>query len=135
MKANNDKQLDKFIDKLMQETLPESPSPEFTSKLMLQVQATEMEKAAVYKPLISKRAWFIIFAVIIALTGYFIFNTDIRPGSWLASLDRINVNDDIMKMLPAFKFSTITLYAVVLLPVMLFVQITMLKKYFNRQYH
>ena len=135
MKANNDKQLDKFVDKLMQETSPESPSPEFTAKLMLQVQATEMEKVAVYKPLISKRAWFIIFAVIIAFTGYFIFNTDVQPGSWLASLDSNAINDDIIRMLPAFKFSTVTLYAVVLLPVMLFVQITMLKKYFNRQYH
>jgi len=135
MKANNDKQLDKFVDKLMQENSPESPSPEFTAKLMLQVQATEMEKVAVYKPLISKRAWFIIFGVIIALTGYFIFNTDVQPVSWLESLDIVTVNDDIMKMLPAFKFSTITLYAVVLLPVMLFLQITMLKKYFNRQYY
>jgi len=134
MKANKDKQLEKMVDKLMKETSMEMPLPEFTSKLMMQVYATEMDKATVYKPLISKKAWFIIFGSIIVLTTYLFFNTGMQTGSWLANLDLTTVNNVLTENLAVFKLSEISLYAVVLLTVMLFVQITFIKRYFNKRF-
>lgn len=133
MKANNDKQLEKMVDKLMKETSLESPSPEFTAKLMIQVQATEMDKAVVYKPLISKGAWFIIFAGIIAVTGYLIFNADVQKSSWFQQFDFSFKMDTVLNGFTAFKFSTITSYAIVMLTVMLMAQVGFLARYYNKR--
>lgn len=133
MKANEDKNLEKFTDKLMKETSLDSPSPDFTSMLMAQVKATEIERATVYKPLISKRTWFIILGAIIALAGYFIFNPGTQAAGWSPNLDLSSVNEDL-KNLSAFKFSTITMYSVLLLAVLLVVQITFLKNHFNKRF-
>ena len=133
MKANNDKDIEKFVDRLMKDTSLESPSPEFTANLMTKVLATEMDKALVYKPLISKRGWYIIIGSVIVLVGYLIFNTSITDAGWFESLGLGSVNDDFLKSLPSIKFSEVTVYSVVLLAILLLVQITFLKKYFNRR--
>lgn len=133
MKANEDKHLEKFTGKLMKEISLDSPSPEFTSLLMAKVKATGIEKATVYKPLISKHTWFIILGAIIALAGYFIFNTGTPAAGWSLKLDLSTVNEDL-KNLSVFKFSTITLYSVMLLAVLLIVQITFLKNHFNKRF-
>ena len=70
MKANEDKHLDEFAGKLMNETSLERPSTEFTSKVMSGVLAAGRGKVTVYKPLISKPFWFIIFGAVIILLGY-----------------------------------------------------------------
>ncbi|MGB4844665.1 MAG: hypothetical protein WBP16_09380 [Ferruginibacter sp.] len=133
MKVNKDKNLERFVDKLMKKASPESPSTEFTAKLMMEVHKTEMDKVTVYKPLISKRTWFIIFGSISALALYVIFNTDTQTGSWLTSFDLGIVSNGLSESLRVFKFSTITFYAVALLTVMLFVQITYLRNYFDKR--
>lgn len=134
MKENNDNELEKFVDRLMKDASLESPSPEFTANLMTKVLATEMDKATVYKPLISKKAWFIISGCIIALAGYLIFGTNAQTTGWFESPGLNSVNDGILKSLPDFKFSGITLYSVILLAVLLLVQITFLKNYFNKRF-
>jgi hypothetical protein len=134
MKANEDKQLEKFAGKLMNETSLEKPSAEFTSKVMFGVLAAGTGIATAYKPLISKPLWFIIFGAVIMVMGYLIINADAQPGGWLDSLDMNAVNDKILKSLAGFKFSEITLFTVGLSTVMLFVQITFLKSYFNKRF-
>lgn len=133
MKVDNDKHLEKFVDKLMKETSPESPSPEFTVKLMMQVRATEMDKLTVYKPLISKYAWFVILTGVIALTTFYFFNTEAQSVSWLSKLNTSAVGDTFLKGLSGFKVSAVTIYAFVLLAVMLLVQISVLNNYFSKR--
>jgi hypothetical protein len=133
MKANEDKHLEEFADKLMNETSLERPSTEFTSKVMSQVLAADKSTATLYKPLISKKVWFIIFAAIIALMGYLIINVDAQADSWLDQINFNEINNDIIKNYAGFKFSDITVYAVVLLTAMLFMQIIFLKSHFNKR--
>lgn len=123
-----------MVDKLMKETSLDNPSPEFTTKLMFQVQATEMEKALVYKPLISKGTWVVIFGCIISLAGYLIFNADVQESSWVQQLYFSFKLDSVLNKFHAFKFSTITSYAVVLLTVMLLAQVTFLTRYFKKRF-
>jgi hypothetical protein len=133
MKANEDKHLDEFAGKLMNETSLEKPSAEFTSKVMFGVLAAGTGTATVYKPLISKPFWFIIFGTVIISLGYLIINADVQAGGWFYSFDLSVVNNKFLKSLSGFKFSEITLVTVALSTVMLFVQITFLKNYFNKR--
>lgn len=131
MKANKDKDLEKFVDKLMKQASLESPSPEFTTKLMSTVLSTEMDKATVYKPLISKSAWFIILGGFVALITSFLYSADSKADSFFQSTALVEKTDTLLKSLAVIKLSSVSLYAVVLLIVMLFIQIVFLKNYFS----
>jgi hypothetical protein len=133
MKANEDKHLEEFAGKLMNETSLEKPSAEFTSQVMAQVLATQGQTATRYKPLISTPSWFIIFGAVAILMGYLFLNADAQTGSWFDDRGFNTVNDKILKSLAAFKFSGITLFTVVLLTAMLLVQITFIKRYFDKR--
>jgi hypothetical protein len=133
MKANEDKHLDEFAGKLMNETSLEKPSAEFTSKVMIGVLAAGTGTATVYKPLISKPFWFIIFGTVILLMVYLILYADTQAGSWFDSFDLSVANNKFLKGLSGVKFSEITLFTVALATIMLFVQITFLKNYFNKR--
>jgi len=133
MKADKNKDLEKFVDKLMNETSLESPSPGFTSKLMMQVHMTAIEKATVYKPLISKRIWVVIFGFIFFIIGYFVFKTGAPEAGWLDKLKFDSLDGHTLGNLSSFKFSSATAYAAVLAAIMLLVQVTVLKKYFAKR--
>ncbi|MEO8712304.1 MAG: hypothetical protein ABI405_09290 [Parafilimonas sp.] len=133
MKMNTDKDLEKLVEKVMQETSLENPSTGFTSKVMFEVLSAKMNDATVYKPLISKKSWFIILGIIIVLIVYTIISGNVQSVSWYQNLDFSIKANDILKNLPVIKFSVITFYAIALLPVMLFIQIKLLKNYFNKR--
>ncbi|CAN5439188.1 hypothetical protein BH11BAC3_BH11BAC3_21650 [soil metagenome] len=133
MKANNDQQLEAFVDGLMKNTSLDSLSPDFTKTLMNKILVNEVEQAVVYKPLISKRAWWLMGAGIILLIIYFMNIAGTPTDNWIQPVDFGNKMDDFFKQIPVLTSSAISLYAVVILAVMLFVQIAWLKKYFNRR--
>ena len=62
MNENVDKHIEKLVDKAMKDSVLETPSFDFTSKVMQHVTATSKSKATVYEPLISKKVWFVVFA-------------------------------------------------------------------------
>ena len=70
MKSNEDNHLEKLVEHMMKESSLESPSPDFTQRVMAEILATEKSKALVYKPVISKKAWFIILGGILILGVY-----------------------------------------------------------------
>jgi hypothetical protein len=134
MNHNTDKQIEKLVDKMLKETSLESPSFNFTNMVMAQVLVTETSQATVYKPLISKWIWYVVFTGIIGLTVYLIFN---EPTTSNGLFEKLN-----FKRLPSFNFSNVisrfqfsktTVYACGLLTVMLFIQIPILKHYINKR--
>ncbi len=133
MKADNNKPLEKFADKMMKETSVENPSANFTASLMVQVEAAEISRPIVYKPLISKTAWVLIFIAVAGLTGYVITNSQEFSLQGVIMPDLQTVTENMMRNLTAYKFSTISLYASGLLTIMLFVQISLLKNLFNKR--
>ncbi len=74
MKENEDKNMEQFIGRVMKETPLESPSYNFTSKVMANVLAVDKSKATVYKPIISQKGWVLIFAGIIAVLLYLLLS-------------------------------------------------------------
>ena len=68
---------DNFVDKVVKDSSLESPSLDFTNKIMSQINATTQSEITIYKPLISKRAWFIIGALIVGGLTYLMFGNNL----------------------------------------------------------
>ncbi len=130
MKAE-DKHIEALIDKLMTSDALEKPSFDFTETVMSKIDALETTSSVVYKPLISKKAWLTIGIAAIVLIGFFVFNQRTEGGSLL---DKYNLAFEFKNPLEHlnFNFSKTMVYAVGLLAVMLFIQIPVLKHYFNK---
>ncbi|HEX5743266.1 MAG TPA: hypothetical protein VFY09_05145 [Flavobacteriaceae bacterium] len=131
MKVNEDKHIEKFIDKVMKEIALEKPSIDFTSKVMSQVRATKKSAVIVYQPLISKYSWMIIFGSFLLLVVYLIKNGDTQSTSWIDSIDLSILSHNIFSKV---KFSRIGFYAVLFLTLMFYIQIPLIKKQINKQY-
>jgi hypothetical protein len=126
----SDKNIENLIEKMMADNSLESPSIDFTSKIMSQVLAVQENKIKVYKPLISKQIWVLIIGALIALTSCaFLFgNTayDIKiDESYTAKFSDLFSGIHISKSI---------LYAILVVPFMILIQIGVLKNYFNKKY-
>ncbi len=134
MKANIDKQVEELVSKMMKETIIEKPSNNFTAHIMEQVADIKLSKAYVYKPLISKWVWFILFAAVSSLVIYLAFNNGQPSSEWLYKLNiDFSPKVNFMKGLSSFHYSKTTVYACVLLTVMLFIQIPILKHHMDKR--
>jgi hypothetical protein len=127
MKKIEDKTEEKWLDSLMKDTSLDMPSSDFTSKVMLQVQASKKESATAYKPLLSKS---VLIAILICFAGLFIF---LLNNEGIASKNRFQFLDFSLGYSTAFEFSQITMYAVLFSTIFLLIQISWLHKYFRKQ--
>ena len=65
MQDHLEQRLDKLAKKVIKSSKLESPSLDFTANVMQEIEASQVSHITVYKPLISKRAWFVIAILII----------------------------------------------------------------------
>lgn len=135
MKDNRDQNLEKLVDKFMKHDTLEQPSNDFTSQVMQHIESLEKSKATVYEPLIPKAVWYAIAVGMVVLIGFLYSGTVVdSQSSWLP-----NVNYDALlhnamtSILSSYKFSSTTMYALVLLAIMLCIQIPLLKSYMDRR--
>ena len=134
MKAKTDKEIEKLIDKMMKETTLESPSLDFTSQVMSQVLKIKTNKALVYKPLISKWIWYGIFISMLGLMTYLLFNDSAVSGGLFEKYNFGTFTKFRMSnIFSGLHFSRTTLYACVLLTIMLFIQIPILKHHMDKR--
>jgi hypothetical protein len=118
----------------MKETSLESPSYNFTSKVMTNVLAVNKSKATTYKPLISRKGWILIFAGIIAVLLYLLLSdsTQAANHSWLIDFSGKNFIPTLNSS-NLFQFSRLTINVVVAATVLVFIQIVLLKNYLNKR--
>jgi hypothetical protein len=128
MKANEDKLLENLVDTIMKDFVMETPMSDFTTKVMSQVFTTKNSEVYVYKPLISKYVFILVFGCFITLFFYL----EPQKNSWISSLGFGTFYYNYSSSL--FNFSKITVYSVVLASLMLFVQILFLRKYFDSRF-
>lgn len=125
-----DKYTEELVDKMMSESFLVSPSVDFTSRIMNQVLVAEKSKIKVYKPLISKFTWVFIGLGLIALSIYSIFDS-----SDIVSLGTPKIYSDKWSALfSGLHFSKNILYALLIVPFMVLIQIGILKNYFDKKY-
>lgn len=135
MKENEDKYLDDFTKKIIKKAALESPSIHFTSEIMSQVAALNDKSVTVYKPLISKKVWFLIALSFVVLCTYLILGTETEKESWLSTLDfNALSNNNFTNALSGFKMSKTLMYAVVFFGLMFCIQIPFLKNHFDKRF-
>ena len=132
MKEQEAKELENLVAKAMQKATLETPSFQFTDKVMAAVNAPQQSATVSYRPLIPKYMWVAIATAIVGITVYLWFLIQPTPLNLPElSFDFIK-NNSFSKEFTAFTPSKITSYAVLLLALMLCVQIPVLKNYFNK---
>ena len=134
MNEKVDKQIEKLVERSMKTQSLESPSSNFTSMVMDQVLALNKSKVTIYKPLISKPMWFAIFVVALLIVSYIIFGMNTTETSWLSFIDFSVITDNkLSNTLSGFRVSKTVMYSVVLFGIMLFIQVPILKNYFDKR--
>lgn len=126
----SDKNLENLIDKMMAENTLQSPSADFTSNLMSQILVAEKAKIKPYKPLISTTTWVFIGALVLGLVVYNILfagaATNVEIGK--------TYTDKIGAIFSGIHISKNILYAFLIVPFMMLIQIGILKNYFDKKY-
>lgn len=126
----SDKNIENLIDKMMTENILESPSIDFTSKIMSQVLIVEKSKIKAYKPLIPKSTWIFIGTCLIAMTIYCIYS-----GNNISNFEIVkSYSDQTSALFSGIHFSKNILYAILIVPFMILIQIGVLKNYFDKRY-
>ena len=134
MNEKIDKQIEELVERSMKTQSLESPSSNFTSMVMKQVHALEQSRVTVYKPLISKPMWFAMFVVTLLVVAYIIFGMKTTETGLLNFIDLSILTDNkLSSAMSGFKVSKTVLYSVVLFGIMLFIQVPILKNYFNKR--
>lgn len=133
MKENINNNIEKLTGKLMKDSYLESPSKDFTSNIMAQVEALADNETLIYKPLISRRIWIAVVVITFATIAYFLFNGS-NEGGLLSSynFDLLNGNK-FSSTLSGFIFSKTLAYAIGIFSLMLAIQVPLLKGYLNKQ--
>ena len=130
MKNNANKHIDLFVDKVMKSSKLETPSFDFTAKVMSQISETSRSTLTVYKPLISKTAWVILLLLTAGMVGFSLFSKNTTTLGWFDQLDFSIVSN----LFSGVKISQTTMYSLLMFGVMLFIQIPLLKHYFNKRF-
>lgn len=133
MKRNEDKHIENLVDKMMKNQTLETPSFDFTSKVMLQVLESKKNPAFSYKPLISKQTTISIFCLTTLLIVLTILDNNLGSSKWLSLIQLGTTFKD--KLFGLFHFSTVTMYGSVLGTIMLLGQMVFLQHYFNSKRH
>ena len=126
-------EIDAFAKKYIKEIPVESPSVNFTANLMKTISQLQTEKTIVYKPLISKKGWFLVISAVIAIIVLTFKNSEeglfTLPEMNFSFLEKLNFSGAFESV----SVSTPTLYLAILFSVLIFIQIFYLKGYFEKQ--
>jgi hypothetical protein len=126
----NDKEIENLIEKMMRENSLESPSFDFTSKIMSQVLVVEKSKVKIYKPLISKPTWAFIGICLTTITAYSFYS-----NSEISNFEIVKLySDKASALFSGIHFSKNIMYSLLIVPVMILIQIGVLKNYFDKKY-
>ena len=126
----SDKNIEQLIDKMMAEEKLQSPSFDFTSKIMAEVLVLEEKKLKTYKPLISKSIWIFIG---LALLGLIIYASLFSGTSQNLEIGKV-YTDKISNTFSGIHLSKNIVYAILIVPFMILVQVGILKNYFDKKY-
>ena len=134
MQDHLEQHLDKLAKKVVKSSAKESPSLDFTANVMAQIEAANISHITVYKPLISKRTWFIIATLAVIGFGYLLYSGN---SEGLGLLDKVDFsvlsNNKVAEVLSGIKFSKTFMYVVGLGGLMFFIQILLMKHYLNKR--
>lgn len=133
MQDHLEQRLDKLAKKVVKSSTLESPSLDFTANVMQQVEASQVSHITVYKPLISKRAWFVIAILIIGGLSYSIFG-GVQDSTLIEGVDLSIIADNkITNAISSITISKMLSYIIGLGGLVWFAQISLMKYLMNKR--
>ncbi|WP_299892308.1 hypothetical protein [uncultured Lacinutrix sp.] len=134
MNDNVEKQLEQLSNKILKESSLESPSLDFTARIMSQLEVSPQSEITTYKPLIPKQFWIAALVFIVAFSGFvFSINTE-ENTSWFSTINfNALSNNKYTNALSNLSVSKTVLYSILFFGGMLFIQIPLLKNYFDKR--
>ncbi len=130
------KEIDAFAKKYVKEIPTETPSVDFTSNLMKSIaQLAPVKSTLVYKPLISKKGWFVVGLAILAVV-LIPFSTNKEEIVTLPKLDFSFLNKlSFSSVFENLAVSNTTFIITIIFGLFLLVQILFLKGFFEKKLH
>ncbi|RSK39230.1 hypothetical protein [Mangrovimonas spongiae] len=132
MKNQIDKQLEEFIDNVFENSNLESPSVDFSIQVMSKIQAINSTNTTTYKPLISRPVWIALGVIFVTFLSVVFGNATFTQSSWLTFLD-FSIVSRLGNIFPSNQLPSSLVYAILFFGIMLLVQLTWLKNYFNKR--
>ncbi|WP_439132458.1 hypothetical protein [Polaribacter sp.] len=127
------KELDTFAKKYVKEIPKAEPSIDFTSNLMQKISLEANIQTLKTTSLISKKGWFAIVAMVVVTLFLAFKNTGESPFSFPEiKLNFLNQFNEF-NVVKSISLSNTTVYAFVFFGLMIGIQFTYLKKYFDKR--
>lgn len=131
----NIKEIDAFAKKYIREISQEKPSFDFTTSLMMKITQENRSEVFKTKALISKKGWFIISLLMIAVV-FIPFKTSEKslfnlPKVDFSFFDKIQISN----VFESISVSNTVFYAIFFFGLMIFAQVVFLKKHFEKRYN
>ncbi|PKV52317.1 hypothetical protein ATE84_4428 [Aquimarina sp. MAR_2010_214] len=124
----------KDVKYLIKEAGLETPSENFLKNVMEQVELSTIEISPTYKPLISKKVWFIIGVIVAVLLCMIPFLSDgkesILNNVNFSFLNKLSIKNPFSN----FTFHKTTIYGISFLALLFFIQITILKRRIDKRF-
>ncbi|WP_062057751.1 hypothetical protein [Aquimarina longa] len=124
----------KDVECLVKEAGLNTPSANFLNNVMCNVETIKNYQEKAYKPLISKRSWLVIAMGVISLICLTLFLPDTKNSIFsevnLSIVKIIKIND----FFSGFKFYKTTVYGIVFLAVLFFIQVSFLKRRIDKSF-
>lgn len=135
MKENGDKQIDDLTRKVIEKASLESPSSDFTAQILAKVIEFKQSDITIFRPLISKTSWLVIFVGFTALVVYAIIGMQPQTPDGLGILDFSTfLNNNISGIFSILIFSKTVQYALLSLSIMLLIQVYFFKSYLDKRF-
>lgn len=133
MENNTDKNIEKLVERMLQEVEPDKPSINFTTKVMAEALALNKNKSMVYKPLLSRRTWIFIFLGIITVFIYSFITFGAATSGFNLNFTVFNW-DRLEKIFQSVQISSVTGNVIVFAALMVLIQILFLKKHLDKRF-
>ncbi|PWL37309.1 hypothetical protein DKG77_16185 [Flagellimonas aquimarina] len=131
MDNNEERELKKFVDKIMNESVLESPSSNFTDHIMSQITEPTLNDATQYKPLIPKSVLIVLFSGLVGMIWYLATDNSLVNESWFGNGQIELFFERILDWPQMLSPSKTTVYAVLFFGLLFLIQIPWLKRYFD----
>ena len=135
MKENVDKHIEDLVGKAMRKSSLEQPSYDFTANVMSKVEGLNKSVVTTYQPLISKWAWGLIATAFVVFMVFIFLTSKPEASDWFNQINFDQVNTDkFLNILKGMRPSRFTAYGIGLLAIMILIQVSYLKNYFDKRF-
>ena len=128
-----EKDLKELLDIAFQDVDLDSPSANFTDGVMKQIELSESKVMFSYKPIISKKVLGVIFLLFMVLLGYLATQADLSSSNWFDKAMGSKLMTEISVPSVELPVSRILVYVIGTIGLLIMIQTTLLKGYFEKR--